>query len=108
MLAGSVIEALLLWALQTHIDVIQTQGVGPKRPLDRWDLADYINIADEFRCIQPNTVTEARRAQDYRNLIHPGRVIRLGIQCDLGAAHIAVGALDHVVSDLRAAKNHSH
>lgn len=108
-LAGSVIEALLHWALQkSHATIIQQQGIGPKKALERWDLADYIDAAATFRCIEPATVTEARRAQDYRNLIHPGRVIRLGIRCDLGAAHIAVGALDHVIHDLRAARNHSH
>jgi hypothetical protein len=26
----------------------------------------------------------------------------------LGGAHIAVGALDHVINDLRSGKNHSH
>lgn len=108
-LSGSVIEALLFWALQkTHTEKIQAHAIGPKKPLERWNLAEYIDAADKFRCIGSNTVTEARRAQDYRNLIHPGRAIRLGIWCDLGAAHIAVGALDHVINDLRSGSNHSH
>jgi hypothetical protein len=108
-LSGSVIEALLLWALQkTHANQIQAHGIGPKKPLEKWSLDEYIDAAEKFRCIEPNTVTEARRAQDYRNLIHPGRAYRLGIRCDLGAAHIAVGALDHVINDLRSGRNHSH
>jgi hypothetical protein len=108
-LSGSVIEALLLWALQkSHTATIQAQSIGPKKPLERWDLADYIDAAEKFRCIGSNTLTEVRRAQDYRNLIHPGRTIRLGIRCDLGAAHIAIGALDHVINDLRTGQNHSH
>jgi hypothetical protein len=101
-LSGSVIEALLLWALQkAHPSTIQAQGIGPKRPLEQWNLADYIDATEKLRCIEPNTVTEVRRAQDYRNLIHPGR-------CDLGAAHVSIGALDHVISDLRTGRNHSH
>jgi hypothetical protein len=33
-LSGSVIEALLLWALQkTHAPTIKAQGVGPAKPL---------------------------------------------------------------------------
>jgi hypothetical protein len=108
-LSGSVIEALLLWALQkTHNTIIQTQAIGPKRPLEKWDLANYIDAAEKFRCVEPNTAIEARRAQEYRNLIHPGRAIRLGVICDLGGAHIAIGALDHVINDLRLGKNHSH
>lgn len=108
-LSGSVIEALLLWALQTaHTTTVQAEGIGPKKPLEQWDMADYIDAAEKFRCIGPNTLTEVRRAKDYRNLIHPGRATRLGIQCDLGAAHIAIGALDHVIYDLRIGRNHSH
>ena len=108
-LSGSVIEALLFWALQkTHSEHITVHGIGPKRELERWNLTDYIQAAATFRCIGVDTVTEAQRAQDYRNLIHPGRAIRLGIRCDLGAAHIAVGALDHVINDWRTGRNHSH
>jgi hypothetical protein len=109
-LSGSVIEALLLWALQTaHASAIEAQGIGPKKKsLDQWELGDYIDAVDKFHCLEPNTIIEVKRAQAYRNLIHPGRLIRLGTQCDLGAAHIAVGALDHVIADLRAKKNHSH
>jgi hypothetical protein len=108
-LSGSVIEALLLWALQkAHTTMIQAQAIGPKKPLEQWGLAAYIDAAEKFRCIGSNTLTEVRRAQDYRNLIHPGRATRLGIQCDLGAAHIAIGALDHVINDLRTGRNHSH
>ncbi|MFZ0679926.1 hypothetical protein [Candidatus Binatus sp.] len=108
-LSGSVIEALLLWALQkTHLAIVQSQAIGPKTAIEKWDLADYIDAADKFRCVEPSTIVEARRAQEYRNLIHPGRAIRLGVTCDLGAAHVAIGALDHVINDLRSGKNHSH
>lgn len=108
-LSSSVIEALLLWALQkAHTATIQAHDIGPKKPLEEWVLAAYIDAAEKFRCIEPNTVTEVRRAQDYRNLIHPGRATRLGVRCDLGAAHVAIGALDHVINDLRTGRNHSH
>ena len=39
-------------------------------------------------------------AKDYRNLIHHGASERTGQICDLGSAHHAVAALDHVVRDL--------
>ena len=39
-------------------------------------------------------------AKDYRNLIHRGASERTGQVCDLGSAHHAVAALDHVVRDL--------
>jgi hypothetical protein len=45
-------------------------------------------------------IAAARLARNYRNLIHHGRAIRLGEACDQGTAHIAIGAVDHVIRDL--------
>lgn len=97
-LAGSVIEALLLWELkQFHPQPIPEIQ---RRPLDRWYLPDYIEAAKQLGCVKPETVTDAEKAQNYRNLIHAGRESRLSETCDLGSAHIAIGALSHVIRDL--------
>jgi hypothetical protein len=98
-LAGSVVEALLLWELkQPHHEPIPNIR---SSPLDDWYLSDYIKAARKLRCTTNETITDAEKAQDYRNLIHPGASVRRGQACDLGTAHIAVGALDHVVRDLQ-------
>lgn len=108
-LAGSVIEALLLWKLSTLVpsDVAAADATALKRkakPLDEWDLHAFIEVAavcpSGKPVIKANTVTQLRLAKDYRNLIHPGRAIRLAEKCDRRTALAAVAGLEMVVRDL--------
>jgi len=109
-LAGSAIEALLLWALQrdtlastaaaTALVTATTLSRQPNADLERWDLHEYTEVAVSLGIIKPDTATETRLAREFRNLIHPGRAQRLGQTCDRGTALSCVAALDHVVRDL--------
>lgn len=110
-LAGSAIEALLLWKLQQRppadiISAIATlRGSGeltrqPDPNLERWDLHEYTQVAAHLVIIKSDTATETRLAREFRNLIHPGRAQRLAQKCDRGTALSCVGALEHVVRDL--------
>jgi hypothetical protein len=110
-LAGSTIEALLLWSLQqrTPVDVtnaitgLRIAGTLTRQPdanMEKWDLHEYTEVAARLAIIQPTTTTEIRLAREFRNLIHPGRAQRLGQKCDRGTALSSVAALDHVVRDL--------
>jgi hypothetical protein len=97
-IAGSVIEALLYWELEQHPkDEVPKVHKGA---LDTWYLPDYIDATEALGCVKKETITAARLAKNYRNLIHHGRALRLGEACDQGTAHVAIGALDHVVRDL--------
>lgn len=110
-LAGAAIEALLLWELQNRSGTKVQSALSKlaaadphfknlSTNLERWDLHDYIEVSAEIGVIKPDTVTEARLAKGFRNLIHPGRAQRLGQTCDRGTAHAAYAALDHVIRDL--------
>ena len=104
-LAGSVVEALLLWALHqqqpgTVAAIVQVAPQLPTKPLDEWNLADYIEAAERVPIISGNTAKQCRLGKDFRNLIHPGRVQRLGQKCDRATALSAVAAVAHVVRDL--------
>ena len=111
-IAGSVIEALLLWSITRHKQIDWEQAMqkvvaqklvsGRRDQPDRWHMSDYVEVAGEVGCITDRTRTEARLTKEYRNLIHPGRAQRTGEQCNMGTAHVAVGAMDHVVSELTA------
>ncbi len=70
-----------------------------QQPLDEWHLPDYIAAAERLKMLHADTVAEARLAQNFRNLIHPGRSQRLGHKCDRGTAFIAAAAADHIVRD---------
>lgn len=111
-LAGSTIEALMLWDLQNRrtpaqrnaaIATLVTSNVFAKQPpadLDEWGLHQYLEVSAQIPTIEPDTAKEARLAKDFRNLIHPGRAQRLGQKCDRGTALACVAALEHVVRDL--------
>jgi hypothetical protein len=110
-LAGSTIEALLLWELQqrapadiaTATAALTTTGKLSRQPdtnLERWDLHEYTEVAAKLGIIKADTHTEATLAREFRNLIHPGRAQRLAKKCDRGTALSCVAALDHVVRDL--------
>jgi hypothetical protein len=111
-LAGSTIEALLLWDLQNRqTEPVRKAAIGalvaagpllqpPPINLERWNLHQFIEVSAQIPTIERETATEARLAKDFRNLIHPGRAQRLGQKCDRGTAHASFAALDHVVRDL--------
>jgi len=100
-LAGSAIEALLLWRLKQE-DPSNLQNVAniDANQLDRMDLHHLIDVSKIMGRIKTETVTLALLAKGFRNLIHPGRSIRLGEKCNRGTAYTALAALEHVVNDL--------
>jgi hypothetical protein len=114
-LAGSCCEALLLYGLQEKENTgpglvagaVAAIGWRGKQPnvndlTDKsWDLFSYAETALQMTLILNGTKQEIDRARDYRNLIHPAKTIREKTRCDRGTAYVAVGALEHVISDLR-------
>ena len=100
-LAGSAIEALLLWRLkQEDPSNLQTKTGHDANQLDRLDLHHLIDTSITMGVIKPETSTLALLAKGFRNLIHPGRSIRLGEKCNRATAYTALAALEHVVNDL--------
>ena len=110
-LAGSAIEALLLWALSQKeqaeingaIDALlkaKVFGNKPSSEIETWNLFQYIYICRSLELISDNTLKQSELAKDFRNLIHPGRAIRLGQECNRGSALSAVAGIEHVIHDL--------
>jgi hypothetical protein len=111
-LAGSLVEAFLLWAIgqhaQSQISVTLKSIAGrfnkqlEPTELDNWNLIHYIEVARELNLITEETAAQARIAEDFRNLIHPGRERRKKMRCDRGTARSAAAAVDLVLRDLLA------
>lgn len=111
-LAGSAAEALLLWALKQRSTADITVAIqalklrnelstNPDPPhLDRWNLYEFIQVAEELHLIRTNTAKQTRLAKDFRNFIHPGVAQRLGEKCDRATAFSAVAGMEHVIRDL--------
>src|SRR5262249_29147315 len=110
-IAGSLIEALLLWALlqkptadvqKAARDLAKAKTIRPTDPtLEKWDGDQYIEVAAELKIIKSKTVDQVRIVKWYRNLIHPGRAKRLAEKCDRGTAHAAIAGLEFVIRDLQ-------
>jgi hypothetical protein len=99
-LAGALTEALLLWALNNNLPKVSSAKHVRSGPLEHWDLHSYIEVAAEIQIIKESTAQQARIAKNFRNLIHPGRAIRLGQNCDQGTALSAAAAVYHVIRDI--------
>src|SRR6185503_13608661 len=110
-LSGSIVEALLLWALD-HADqqnvvaavtALENSNVLTRRtPANRleWNLHQYAEVAAHIGLISTETVIQVRLGKDFRNLIHPGRATRLSRKCDRGTALAALAAVEMVAGDL--------
>lgn len=105
LLAGSVTEALLLGALlQKEADARREGGRLPSpapTDLTDWNLHQLTEVANVLGVIEGATAAQCRVAKNFRNLIHPGRALRLAQDCDRGTAFATTAAVDHVVRDLR-------
>lgn len=110
-LAGSVVEALLLWAVNKLPPTARSSAVAaslgsgsikkaPKGNPEDWVLSELIAVAGAAKIIKDDTIRQADQARDFRNLIHPGRAQRLGQQANRGTTLAALAAVEFVVRDL--------
>jgi hypothetical protein len=108
-LAGSALEALLLWALQRNAGgatasaaALVTAGTirNPGPNLERWNLHDYIEVAKHLTIITDKTAAQDGLTKDFRNLIHPGVAARAGLLCDKATALSALAGLEHTIREL--------
>ena len=97
-LSGAAIEALLLWKLTDQVE--NGAMATPASDLKEWSLAPMIDAAEKAGTIRAATAAAAQLCKDFRNLIHPGRALRLKTECNRGTAFSAAGALDLTVTDL--------
>ncbi|HLY46371.1 MAG TPA: hypothetical protein VKQ73_12380 [Stellaceae bacterium] len=108
-LAGAIVEALLLWALQNKTTESNLKAAATTlgksvnligRPLEKWELHELIEFAHATALISESTRAAANLSRDFRNLIHPGRSQRLSQKCNRATAFIGVGAVEAVIRDL--------
>ncbi len=106
--AGSALEALLLWRIQRFKPAeirIAVAALPPalakkasKAP-EWWHLAELIALAHHLRAISDEAEKAASLAQDFRNFIHPGKSLRLARACDYGTALAALAAVHILIRE---------
>jgi hypothetical protein len=95
-LAGHVIEALLLWAVK------KKGGATPfKKSPDELHLHDLIAEAEKRGLITLECKQLADLAKDARNLIHPGKATRSGTACSKATALTALSAVYKIAEGLK-------
>ncbi len=109
---GSVVEGLLLWALDQKTEgerqaaiVTATAKKGwrspPPQALEDWKLFQFVGVGAELGLIDVETEKQADLARDFRNYIHPGRVKTRGKKCDEKTALLTRSAVLAVIEDLK-------
>ena len=76
-----------------------TRG-GSKKDLNDYVLGEFFKVAEDLGLLPSNIATVALLAKNYRNLIHPGRAIRLSEKCTRSSSHMAIGAMEAVIETL--------
>lgn len=107
-LAGSAVEALLLWRIKALDESLLAKAVAsydggtpPKRlgarDPERWDLSELIAIAAETGAITVAMKMACDLCREFRNLIHPGRVLRSGADATKASALSALAAMQLLI-----------
>ncbi len=113
-LAGSIAEALLLWALHPIADknpekinvslerLIKNEKIKrkPQGDPEGWNLHPLIEVSRDLELIEENTAIQTRLAKDFRNLIHPGVSVRKNQACTRATALSALAALELILENI--------
>jgi hypothetical protein len=102
-MAGAVLEALLLWMLRppwsSRVGEVVKRHQISNSP-DNWKLSQYISVAGDTKMIDDETRKQCEQCKDFRNLIHPGREIRLKRKVTRAHALGALAAVEFVIDRL--------
>lgn len=116
-MAGSVIEALLVWLLQNqeytlvikardewNAENANSDGKNrtpiKSKKIEEWNLDTLINIADYLKQVSKDTVSSLHLSREYRNLIHPGRAMRKGLHPTRGSALNTLGGMERLIEEI--------
>lgn len=95
-LAGSIVESLLI----DYLSSTQNPNRIKKDPF-KLDLAEAISICREEKVLSERASDLCSVVKSYRNLIHPGRMVRLNEQApNMGSATVALALIDMITDDL--------
>jgi len=98
-----VVEAIL----SDYLIATDYQARSKRDPL-KMELAQIISACKDEMIITERTADLSSVVRSYRNLIHPGRVIRLNEHIDNNSALVAKALVDMVAAEVAAAKKESY
>ena len=90
-LAGSIIESILLDLALHDITAAKKTSVAPKNPDPlRWSLDELINVAVELKPTLSPVHTMSHGVRQYRNLVHPAAELRGSLKVEIEEAKVAI------------------
>jgi hypothetical protein len=101
-LAGSIIEAVLIDYLLE--DAEKSKGPAPYGDPLKIELGPAIDACKDAGVLSEKTAALSYVIRSYRNLIHPGRLVRLGETVDEQGARVAVALTEMVVAEVGQAR----
>jgi hypothetical protein len=99
-LSGGIIETMLLDSLLNDARAVGAQAAPNESDLNRWSLADLINVAVELKVVEPSVQALANPVREYRNLVHLGVERRKGIKPEKLEAESGLNILRIIQRDL--------
>jgi len=100
-IAGSIIEAVLL-------DFLLAEGICSEDEALKMDFGTAITICDEKKIISSKTINLSSVIKDYRNLIHPGRILRLKEETSKESAEVARALVIIVTNEIEKKKSEKY
>lgn len=102
-LSGSIVEAIL-------IDYLVSSNYQNRTSTDllKLDLGNAITICREEGILSPRAAELSSVVRSYRNLIHPGRIIRTGEQVDENGAKIAAVLVEIIANEVSVKKRENY
>lgn len=99
-LSGGAIETILLNILLDNSEPALTSEKAPSEAdLNKWHLNDLIEVALELNLVSPQVASLSHTVRSYRNLIHPGVELRLGLSVEPEEAKIALQVLNILIRE---------
>ncbi|MDE0218038.1 MAG: hypothetical protein OXJ90_02110 [Spirochaetaceae bacterium] len=92
-LAGSIVEAVLL-------DYLVAEGHVKKDEALTLDLGSAVRMAHKKEIISKRASDLSGAIRDYRNLVHPGKSIRVGEMPDENSAQVVVAILEMILGEI--------
>ena len=100
-LAGSIIEAIL-------VDYVISENLMADDNAVKTPLAKLVEVCRERGLISDRVSSLMTVIREWRNLVHPGRMLRLDETVDKDSAHVARAVVNMIVKEIEAARRNSY
>ncbi len=100
-IAGSIVEAIL-------IDYVIAENIVARDDALKFDFGKVLSLCEDKKIISEKTSDLSSVIKGYRNLIHPGRAIRMNESVDKNTAEVSKALVSIVLGEVEKRKNENY